>query len=322
MTMITHASLARDIEDFLVFKRALGYPYRRGELTLLSFQRFIKRRAESRSRFALEVEIERWLGRAGERKPVTIGLELGVIRQLCLFRRRRAPNSFVPEHAMAPVVESTFAPYIFSQDEIHQILEETKTYRHRTMSAAMQRTLILILYCTGLRLGEAVRLHMTDVDLERRTFSIRESKGRSRIVPFRADLAHEIRQYLAERHGFRNAPNGDRTGALFVRSTGVPLTVNTASCAITRILRKIGIKPQQGRVGPRPYELRHAFAVHRLTDWYRTGVDIQAKLPWLSAYMGHVDVLGTEAYLAATPDLMQFASQRFHRRLRQARKEG
>ncbi|MDP3843273.1 MAG: hypothetical protein Q8Q81_11890 [Oxalobacteraceae bacterium] len=66
---------------------------------------------------------------------------------------------------------------------------------------------------------------------------------------------------------------------------------------------------------------RHAFAVHRLTDWYRKGVDIQAKLPWLSAYMGHVDVLGTEVYLAATPELMQFASQRFHGRLQKARKD-
>ncbi len=321
MTTMTHASLTRDIQDFLVFKRALGYPYQRGELTLVSFQRFVKMHVGSCARFALDEEIERWMGREGERKPVSMGLELGVIRQLCLFRRRREPNSFVPEHAMAPVVESAFAPYIFSQEEIRRILDETNNYRHRTMSATMLRTLILILYCTGLRLGEAVRLQMADVDLKRRTFWIQESKGRSRIVPFRADLAREIGRYLAERHPQHNLSKEGRRDALFVRNTGAHLTVGTASSAITRIMRRIGIKPQQGRVGPRPYELRHAFAVHRLTDWYRTGGDIQAKLPWLSAYMGHVDVLGTEAYLAATPELMQFASQRFHRRLQQARKE-
>ena len=81
-----------------------------------------------------------------------------------------------------------------------------------------------------------------------------------------------------------------------------------------RLLRQLDLKPSRGRQGPRPYDLRHAFAVHRLTAWYREGVDIHARLPWLSAYMGHVNVLGTEVYLHATPELLQLASDRFARR--------
>jgi integrase/recombinase XerD len=319
MTMLTRQRLAHDIEDFLVFKRALGYPYRRGELMLRSFQRFIEQQFASHDPFALEAAIMRWLERNNERKPVSIGLELGVIRQLCLFRRRRDPHSYLPDHAIAPVVESKFKPHIFSRQEIRHIRAAARTSHPRTMSPTMLRTLILILYCTGLRLGEAVRLHMQDVDLVQRTFTVRESKGRTRIVPFRADLEREIRLYLRERDACVNTV-GDETPALFVRGNRCVLPVGTASCAIAGMLRKIGIKPQRGRVGPRPYELRHAFAVHRLTDWYRTGVDIHAKLPWLSAYMGHVDVLGTEVYLAATPELMQLASQRFHGRLHKARR--
>jgi integrase/recombinase XerD len=53
------------------------------------------------------------------------------------------------------------------------------------------------------------------------------------------------------------------------------------------------LKPEKGRVGPRPYDLRHAFAVHRLSRWYRQGVDLHSRLPWLSTYMGHVDIVGT-----------------------------
>jgi integrase len=68
--------------------------------------------------------------------------------------------------------------------------------------------------------------------------------------------------------------------------------------------------------------LRHAFAVHRLTDWYRQGVDIHARLPWLSAYMGHDNVLGTEVYLRATPELMTVASQRFETWFRQSGRKG
>jgi integrase len=67
--------------------------------------------------------------------------------------------------------------------------------------------------------------------------------------------------------------------------------------------------------------MRHTFAVHRLTDWYRQGLDIHARLPWLSAYMGHDNVLGTEVYLTATAELMALASQRFEQRLQHARKK-
>ena len=79
-------------------------------------------------------------------------------------------------------------------------------------------------------------------------------------------------------------------------------------------LRDLGLKPPRGRAGARPYELRHAVAVHRLTAWAIEGVDVHAKLPWLSAYLGHQNVLGTEVYLKATPQLLELASQRFEQR--------
>jgi integrase/recombinase XerD len=84
------------------------------------------------------------------------------------------------------------------------------------------------------------------------------------------------------------------------------------------VLRTLGLKPPRGRRGPRPYDLRHAFAVHRLTAWCREGVDLHACLPWLSAYMGHDNVLGTEVYLHATAELMGLASERFHARFQVA----
>jgi integrase len=80
------------------------------------------------------------------------------------------------------------------------------------------------------------------------------------------------------------------------------------------------MKPPSGRVGARPYEFRHAFAVHRLTAWAVAGVDVQAKLPWLSAYLGHQSLIGTEVYLKATPQLLELASHRFEAHLRHARR--
>ncbi|MCX5545508.1 tyrosine-type recombinase/integrase [Paraburkholderia sp. CNPSo 3076] len=321
-TFVTAASLARDVEMFLRFRRAMGVQYLRGEFVLNGFIRFVAEQWGWQSEIALDEAIRRWLSRITGRKPVTVGLEFGVVRQLCLYRRREDPSGYVPEHALAPVKESHYIPYIFSHDEVTRMLRVASSHHGRWIWARMLRTLMLVLYCTGLRLGEAVRLRMDDVDLKRGTFLITHSKGRSRIVPFRPDLARELRQYLHARHEILGRLGVSEPQALFIRLDGTPLTVKSASDALRRLLRQLSIKPPAGRVGARPYEFRHAFAVHRLTAWAEAGADMHAKLPWLSAYLGHQDVLGTEVYLKATPQLLQLASQRFRRHLRNARAVG
>jgi len=166
----------------------------------------------------------------------------------------------------------------------------------------------------ALRFGEAVRLQQGDLDLKNNLIFVRQSKGRSRQVPFQADLAQQFSLYLAERTALLRClrpRSAEDPSALFIGRNGRPISLKGASNVVRRLLRRLGIKPATGRVGPRPYDLRHAFAVHRLTAWYHEGVDIHARLPWLSAYMGHVDVLGTETYLHATPELLQLASDRF-----------
>ena len=311
--------LAQDIQAFLVFKHALGYPYVRGEATLRSFERFVHQHAEPRSKILLETMLNGWLSRIDGRKPVTIALDLGVIRQFCLYRRRYEPRSFVPGREWAPQsAESIFLPYIFSHDEVRQILDAASQHHGRNLEGVMLRTLLLILYCTGLRLGEAVHLLLKDVDLVRNLFTVWESKGKTRFVPFGNDLARELDAYLSWRRGIATSPEDD---ALLVRLSGDALPVKVASGAIRQLLRREGLKPTKGRIGPRPYDMRHTFAVHRLTDWYRQGLDIHARLPWLSAYMGHDNVLGTEVYLTATAELMALASQRFEQRLQHARKK-
>jgi len=238
---------------------------------------------------------------------------------LTLYRRRCDPSSYVPQQALAPIKKSVFLPYIFTHEEVRQLLAAAASHRGRNIGAAMLRTLILVLYCTGMRLGEAVRLSVADVDLEHATLMVHHSKGRSRLLPIRDDLVRELRHYAEERHRLVNKKQRCDPTAFFLRLTASPLTVNAASNALRRLLRELGMKPLSGRAGPRPYELRHAFAVHRLTAWAQAGVDIHAKLPWLSAYLGHQNVLGTEVYLKATPQLLELASRRFESHLRHTR---
>jgi integrase/recombinase XerD len=319
-TIVTAAGLAQDAQDFLSFKRAMGMSYQRAEFVLNGFISFVDQTWGDRAKVALDEAVMLWIARIAGRKAITVGLEFGVVRQLCLYRRRRDPSSYVPEHAVAPVKESMFVPYIFTQDEIRRLLAAAASHEGRFIWGTMLHTLILVLYCTGMRLGEAVRLSTANVDLDRGTLMVQRSKGRSRIVAIRADLVRQLRLYIVERQQLAGEHLRADLTAFFLRKDASALTVHSASDALRRLLRELGIKPPSGRVGARPYEFRHAFAVHRLTAWAIAGVDVHAKLPWLSAYLGHLNVLGTEVYLKATPQLLELASSRFEEHLRHSRR--
>jgi site-specific recombinase XerD len=326
MTMITLVGLAREVDEFMRFKRALGHRYQTAEYLLKSFQRFAQARVSRPQRpargkwISLEATIKAWLSRPLERKPVTSAIELGVLRHFCLYRRHRNGRGFVPEQAWAPQTKSQFSPHVFSHEQIRQLLKAASRCQEQSICPETLHTFLLVLYCTGLRPGEAVRLQLGDVDLAKRVFFIRESKGKSRWVPFGSDLARKLRSHLRNRASIANASNQMATDAWFIRRDGRPLTVASASGAVRKLLRSEGLKPKTGRVGPRPYDMRHAYTVHRLTDWSRKGVDVHARLPWLSAYLGHDNVLGTEHYMHATPELLRLASRRFEKRFHQARR--
>lgn len=300
--------LGAEMRDFVGFKHAMGHPYERGEQTLRSLDRFIATHTSSAEDLALDSLIFQWLASHDGRKSVTVANDLGVVRQFCLWRRRRTPDSFVPDRHWAPQsTESVFSPHIFSEAEIRMLLEATRTLRRPPFRSVSVRMLITILYCTGLRIGEAVRLCLGDVDLQHGVFTIRQSKGKTRLVPFDDDLLQATAGYLARRRAIADDASDSR---LLLRGDNEGFTVRTAGDAIRRLLRRTGLKPSKGRVGPRVHDLRHTFAVHRLTRWYATGEDIHALLPWLSAYMGHDNIIGTELYLHATPELMAIAGER------------
>ena len=252
MTRITQAQLAQDIAEFLIFKRALGHSYKRREAILRSFQRYTAAHAGADATVVLETMLSGWLSRCAGRKPVTVALELGVLRQLCLYRRRTDPHGFVPGREWAPqCAESHFLPYIFSREEVRALVDAAGVHHGRNLGAVTLRTLLLILYCTGLRLGEAVRLQLPDVDLEQGLFVVRESKGKTRLVPFRADLAQVLETYLTERANIAGAAN---SGPFLVRNSGKGIPVGVASEKIRWLLRKLGLKPLHGR--PNPTEKR------------------------------------------------------------------
>lgn len=314
MTIPFMSPLAAEIERFLAFKRALGFRYGRPEFLLRAFDRFVHARSGHRRRVALEDLLRQWLARNADRKPISVAFEYGVLRQFCIYRRRADPSAFVPARNWAPqsTASGSFLPHVLTDANVKTILRLAATLDRPGFRAPLYRTLLLVLYCTGVRFGEALRLRLCDVDLDEAVLFVAESKGRARWVPFHLSLAREIERYLVARRAFGGARPDDR---FFVSFNKHRLPISTAHGTLCALFRRAGLKPESGRRGPRPYDLRHTFAVHRLERWYRAGVDIHGRLPWLSAYMGHDNILGTETYLTATPRLLDLAARRFRRRL-------
>ena len=213
-----------------------------------------------------------------------------------------------------PRIRSTFKPYIYSREEIQHLLDATAILRDRRCPRRPEtfRTLLLLLYGTGLRPGEARRLRLCDADLDDRILTVWNTKFfKSRLVPFGASLRDVLRAYREIRLALP-LPSGDRS-AFFATAGGKTLSADSLSSGFARMRKRAGIRNPQNRLQPRLQDVRHTFATGRLLHWYREGADVQARLPWLATYLGHADLSGTQAYLTMTPDLLAEASLRFQR---------
>lgn len=303
------SAMADELQAFIRFKRGLGFRYNRSEFTLMSFDRFLIHQGTNSVTF--ERQVLSWLGSRPGRKGLSVFADMATIREFWGFLRRRYPRKYKQNIPWPKLPSrSNFTPFVLRPSQIRKLLKNINNSKKSAYSRILIRTVFLVLYCTGLRFGELARLRIRDVDLKTNTLFISESKGRSRWVPIHPTLGKQLINY-SKRTGI---PERSIDKPFFVRKEGQHLSVGWISDTLRELLRNAGLKSKKGRTGPRPYDLRHSFAVHRLTRWYRQGVDLHGRLPWLSAYMGHVNWVGTETYLTATPELLAVASSRFQDR--------
>ncbi len=254
MSALFKSHLAADLGAFLQFKRSLGYRYARAEYTLREFDRFLCRDAGRHRMEDLDRAILAWLASKPQRKAVSVCMDAAVLRQFCLYLRRRPGRALFREPLWPRLpTESSFVPYIFSAQDIRQLLKLAGQLDRPPFRAALYRALLLLLYCTGLRFGEALRLRLQDVDTRKATLFVETFKGRARWVPFHRSLAKEFDKYLAARRAFASAHPDER---FFVGIHKKRLPTKTAWETFRRLFRKASLKPDRGRIGPRPYDLR------------------------------------------------------------------
>lgn len=240
-------------------------------------------------------------------------LKYHVLSGLYRFAISRGYCETCPLPINVPKLPPSQTPYVYSTGELRRLIDATPSlYNYRSrQQASMFRTLILLLYGSGLRIGEVLRLTMPDVDLIDRIVVVRDTKFfKTRLVPIGPRLSVELAAHV-ERRRHLPMPAGE-SSRLFTSYTGQGWPYSQVITLFQRLRRAAHIECPEGELHPpRLHDLRHTAAVHRVLAWYRDGKDVQRLLPQLATYLGHVDIKSTQRYLRMTPELLEEASRRF-----------
>ena len=297
------AELRAHLDDYLRLRRGLGFTLARDGLVLAQFLHYLRQQGstsitiEAAIAFALlprNVDSVNWSHR------------LGAIRGFARYLATIDPATEIPPTGVFPGQGRRPAPYVYTDAEIQRILHAANDLRP-AMHAATIHTLLGLLAVTGLRIGEALPLRRSDVDLRAGVLTVAGRKaGHPRLVPLHPSTTEQLRRYARRRD--RRIPSPRRSETFFVSTTGTALRYSSVREAFIEITTTIGLRTAM--VLPRVHDLRHAFTVSCLLDWYRSGVDVAAMMPVLSTYLGHVNPASTYWYLTATPELMGLAAQR------------
>lgn len=304
------SSLARRMEAFVALKHATGATYQFGLRILLDLDRYVAALAPPPKTVTREL-VHGWLASRPKIGPHGLLSRATVVRQFCVFLARTEPRTYVPDRSIMPTTLPQHHPHIYSEDEVRALLRAAKTLTRFATRPETVAAMVLVAYATGLRCGEICRLRVADVDLDAQTFFVDKTKFcKSRVVPFSDGLARELRAYFELRR--RHAP-ADADSPFFLNRNRRAFGRQSMTKVFHDLVGIAGVSSAPGHRRPRLHDMRHTFAVHRLLRWYRDGVDVGAKLPLLSTYMGHVDVISTQVYLTATSELLREASGRFER---------
>jgi integrase len=290
------------LADYLRVRRALGFKLEQAGELLPDFVRYLDARhaAHVTSRVAVA-----WATQPRETQPAWWRRRLVVVRGFAKYLHTLDRRHEVPPIDLLPAQRARTIPYVYSDGDVQALLQGTEILRHsfRTLT---YRTLFGLIAATGMRVGEAIALDVQDFDPRRAALMIRKSKfDKSRQLPLHPTTVRALASYLHQR-----SP-GRRRSSLFCSTTGTRLFYQNVHDTFLRVLYAAGL----GERTPRPtiHDLRHTFAIRTVLDWHRAGLDVEARLPSLSTYLGHIGPSSTYWYLTAVPELMEVAVRRLER---------
>ncbi|HVH72654.1 MAG TPA: tyrosine-type recombinase/integrase [Candidatus Dormibacteraeota bacterium] len=300
-------TLRQAVQEYLILRRSLGFKLDRARKQLPAFVEFLEQRHASYITTKLALA---WAQQPSTVQPAEWALRLSVVRAFARHRSATDPRTQIPPTGLLPYRPKRAHPYLYSTREILGLLRAALSLpARRGLRPWTYHCLFGLLSVTGLRLGEARNLELQDVDLKTGVLTIRNAKfGKTRLIPLHPSTRRVLADYLARRN--RRWARQPVSSYVFVSNLGNQLDRAEIHRTFYALSRQIGLRGPSDSHGPRIHDLRHRFASITLLRWYRSGKDVEQKLPYLSAYLGHVHIGDTYWYLNAWPELMREAMSR------------
>jgi integrase/recombinase XerD len=298
-------ALRSALAGYLALRRALGSRLDRAEKLLGQFIGYLEARDADVITTAHAVT---WVSLPENASPRWPAIRMSAVRGFASYlsvidsRHEVPPAGLFRDRRHRPV------PYLYSADDITALMAAAGSLNGAQRRAAY-RALIGLLAVTGIRIGEAIRLDDEDIDDDSGTLLIRQSKsGRPRTVPLHPTTIAGLRACQRVRDRTRPQPL-PRTNALFTTLTGARLNYPGTCITFRRLVTLAGL-PERPGTRPTIHGLRHSMAVTTLLEWCRDGQDVRARIPQLSAMLGHSGPRDTYYYLHAAPELLALAGNR------------
>jgi len=297
------SALDQHAHDYLRLRQALGHKMAHAVRLLPSLVAYLEDQGLSTVTTAAALT---W-AEATPRDPAPVARRqrLSVARGFARYMSGLATDTEIPPPHLLAYRYERRTPFIYSMADVTALMDAARRTLRGSFRGTTVATLIGLLAVTGLRVGEARRLTLEDVDGVGDCLVVHATKfGKSRELVLAPSVMTALRTYQALR-----AQVGADTPRLFITDRGYPLPYAHVKRAFPRLLRVSGVGAGASR-RPRLHDLRHAFAVRTLIRWYHEGVNVESWLPRLSTDLGHTDPRDTYWYLSAVPELLTLAAHR------------
>ena len=297
------SALSQAAEDYLALRHSLGHKLADAERLLPRFIDWLDR--QGIQTVTVEAALAWAQGPDADPGSTVWARRLTVARGFARHMAGIDPRTEIPPAGLIGYRQRRRPPFIFSDADVAAVMARARALRW-PLPALTHETLIGLLAATGMRVGEALRLDRADIDWPGGLLLIRESKfTKSRQVALHPTTLDALARYSRRRDELQPAGHAP---AVFVSMRGTRLIYAVVQEVFRNCCRVSGVGAGSA-ARPRIHDLRHSFAVGCLLRWYREGADVQSRLPWLSAYLGHKDPRSTYWYLSAAPELLACAAR-------------
>ena len=294
----------------LTLRRSLGYLYKGAEYTLDTFDQYLHTTFPDCTVITRQMVVG-YLDTTQHKLPLTRVDHVSILRQFCRFMLQFDLTTYIPEKGLVGPAKVQVKPYIFSENDIDRIMEQAMQFNVKSeLLPHTYTTIIGLLWVTGMRIGEVIRLKIEDIDVIQNILYVRKTKYfKSRAIPLLPSTTEKLMDYLERRSscGYGSEPSE----FVFINNRGKPCTISTTPNTIRTLMARAGLKTYQGRT-PRVHDMRHSFATRWLMDIYQSGKDPNIYLPVLATYLGHANIANTQVYLHPSLELLGIAGEKLY----------